>query len=107
MLTDFRYLARGTTPSGTPIAQDSRGKKWQFVLLFAKADEATRSDDWGLKHYNSVLQNCPECLADRDGLPYTDLQPSAKWRATEILDSEIYLSRIRDPKHPLARCSFT
>ena len=44
------------------------------MLLFAKADEDCRSNDWGLPHYSAKDEVCSECLANRSTRPYTDLQ---------------------------------
>jgi len=85
---------------------DSKGAQWKFVLLFAKADEQNRCDNWGLVHYNSAGEVCPDCLADRDEMPFSDLQSSAKWRATEIENNDPFLARMRHPLHPLTSCLF-
>ena len=45
MLADFEHLANGSID-----VIDAEGTSWDFVLVFSKADEACRCNDWGLTH---------------------------------------------------------
>ena len=83
------------------------GTQWRFFLLFSKGDLETRSNAWGLPHYNSA-QVCSECVANRTTMPFTDLTAGAAWRREENLCStvESFLVRCREPRHPLLTSSF-
>ena len=99
ILADLTFLAQEGF-------EDPEGSKRSFMLLFAKGDEEKRSVGWGLCSYSSGSP-CSECLCNRSSLPYTDLGPQARWRPTESMSKEAYISRIRgDPTHPLATCQF-
>ena len=108
LLHDFEKLARGHDHERAEsiVADAGGGRPWRFVLLFAKADEQNRCDQWGLVHYNAVGQCCPDCLADRGALPWTDLQATAAWRPTEAMTDAQYLARMRMPHHPLVTSRF-
>eukprot|EP00959_Pyramimonas_sp_CCMP1952_P177472 3709781-Pyramimonas_sp.AAC.1 len=93
-----------TLASGGFELRDADGSLWKFVLMFAKADEECRCNDWGLVHFSSADEVCPECLANRSNRPCTDLQRSAKWRPTEAMPFESFKARLRVPLHPLAKC---
>ena len=59
---------------------------WKCFFLFAKADEEQHVVSWGMwgmPGYNAPDEVCPECLANRDQRPFTDLSPGARWRATD------------------------
>ena len=84
MVSDFEKLARGTV-GDLPLVQDTSGRSWKFVLIYAKGDAQVRCDDWGMRHYNAADLVCPECLGNRSTRPFTDLQPTAAWRATEAM----------------------
>ena len=80
-------------------------RRWRLVLMAVKCDEEVRCNEFGLAHYNSN-ECCSECMADRATRPYTDLTADARWRRSEGLPVEAWLTRIRDtpeaPLHPLA-----
>ena len=84
----------------------------RFTVAFAKADMEVRSNSWRLPHYNSNSHTpCSECQCDRVGLrPYTDLTPSARWRATTIgpkaTDQFIARCGAADLRHPLMASVF-
>ena len=106
LLADFENLAVGIV-DGRPVAQDADGTIWCFLFLFSKADEEKRCVGWGLPSYNSINDVCPDCLADRNFRPFTDLQESAKWRPSETLISAMsFRARCREPLHPLIACVF-
>lgn len=106
LLKDFEMLASGVDERGTPILQDEQGRVWRLVLVYAKADEQQRCDEWGLVHYNGPDEVCPDCLANRSSRPFTDCQETAAWRPTEAMSSGQYLARMRVPSHPLVASSF-
>ena len=99
LLADFEKLAtKGFT--------DGSGERWKGILLFAKADEQQRCDDWGLPDFRSD-EPCADCRCNRSTMPYTDLRPEADWRPTEIVDVRTFVSRFRKTRvHPLALCTF-
>ena len=76
-----------------------------FLPLFAKADLECRSNSWGLPHYNGD-EICTECMADRAGLPFTDLRTTARWRGALVGNAAAFLARGRVPLHPLLSSSF-
>ena len=98
---DFEALCTGRV-RGRVIAPRPDDRCFKFVVLFAKADEKTRSDDWGLPHHNAADECCPECCGNRTSRPVTDLQGSAAWRTTMITSVRPYVERMRKPLHPLA-----
>jgi hypothetical protein len=102
MLADFEGLAAGKI-DGKDIGLDEDATSWRFVLLFAKADEECRCNDWGLPHFSARDECCPECLANRSNRPFTDLQRDAAWRLTEDMPLESYIARPRLPLHPLLK----
>ena len=75
---------------------------WRFLVLFAKADEQVRCDEWGLTHYNAADEVCSECRANRTSRPWTDMRRASLWRGTENMDATTYRNRIPAPPHPLA-----
>jgi len=99
IIADFDAMASGYV-GGRCIAGEGR-KVWKLILIITKTDEQERCDGFGLPHYNGP-EPCAECLANRDDMPYTDLQPGAAWRPTTNMALTKYMSRIRVPKHPLA-----
>ena len=106
ILSDFEALSRGRIGGlDVAAASGSAGGRWRFLPLFAKGDEQTRCDQWGLVHYSGRHFVCPECLADRSGKAFTDLRPTAAWRGTEV-DFQQYTSRMRSPHHPLIKSRF-
>ena len=106
-LADFEKLATGES-EGVPIMPSADGVPWKFVLLFAKGDEQVRSDEWGLRHHNDAGQCCPHCLADRDAVPWSDLQSTAAWRPTvRAMTAAEFVARSRAPLHPLVASRFT
>ena len=104
ILGDLLALGSGMV-DGVEVAKDPDGTVWSFCLLFAKGDEEVHCNEWGLPHYNGA-EVCSECLANRDDRPYTDLRPSAAWRATTPLGHEAYMARCREPRHPLLASPF-
>ena len=100
VLNDLDKLANGD------IMIECFDKLWDMVLLFAKADEETRSMEFGLASYNDVDEVCSECLCNRSGRPFTDLQRTSLWRPTERMPYESYIARIADPLHPLAQSKY-
>ena len=104
LLRDFDELASGQV-GGHVVAPAPGGRAWAFALLFAKSDEETRCLEFGFPSYTGP-EPCSECLANRGERPYTDLRPSAAWRATERMPLEYYLARPKEPLHPLARSRY-
>ena len=104
-LRDFQSLALGLL-GGEAIVPAEGGRCFKLVLLFCKGDEQVRSDEWGLAHHNAAGECCPDCKANRTNLPFTDLQPSAGWRATQAMSSAEFVGRMRAPHHPLVRSPF-
>ena len=83
------------------------GGFWRFILLFCKADEKTRADDWGLRHYNDAGENCPHCRCDRAARPWTDLRVGALWRNSCEMSRDEFVNRCRRPFHPIVASRFT
>ena len=106
LLEDFEMLASGEDASGRPCLKDEQGRVWRLVLVYAKADEQQRCDEWGLVHYNDPDEVCPECRANRSSRPFTDCQATAAWRPTEAMSVVEYRARMRTPHHPLVASSF-
>ena len=102
LLIDFDELAEHID------VRDSDGTTWHFVLLFAKADEECRANEWRLVHWNAADEVCQECRANRTTRPYTDLGASAAWRPTavEFMTQPAYTSRAREPLHPLVNSPY-
>ena len=102
LLADLEALASGVV-DGLPIAPVAPGSDdmWRVVVVFAKADEQVRCDDWGLTHYNASHEVCSECLANRTDKPWTDMRAAASWRGTEQMSAAQYQARARAPLHPL------
>ena len=98
IIADFEFLA--TTGIGG----------WRFALVFAKGDLEVRANHWHLHHWNND-EPCTECSCNKGMVPYTDLRPSALWRATTFpattsgTDRVISRSTSASP-HPLLASSF-
>lgn len=107
LINDFECLYTGIV-DGEIVAPtgDANGEYWRFLLLLSKTDEEVRSNEYGLVHYNGAHENCSECLANRRGLPWSDLRRSAGWRGTENMSADAYRSRCRRPYHPLVSSNF-
>jgi hypothetical protein len=106
VLEDFDNLATGHI-DGQAIARDVGGHVWTIVLLVSKGDEEVKVNDYGFPSWASRQEICAECHANRSTHPYTDIQPSAKWRETEITEKEPFLSRSRKRTHPLLASQYT
>ena len=99
LLQDFEELARDGLRTG-------RGETWSFVLLVIQADEEVRANSFGLIHWGQGDDICPECLANRTTMPYTDLRPNAAWRSHLVSDLAEFRGRNRRPNHPLLASPF-
>ena len=106
LIPDFLLLAKGENSSGEPLVRDPDGTSWCFAVLFCKADEQCRCDDFGLTHYAGVSEMCSECTANRSDKPFTDLRQAAPWQADTSMSFDTYVSRIRTPVHPLVSSPF-
>ena len=104
-LKDWEALATGYV-DGQAVARHDSGEVWSFALMFAKADEETRCNAWGLTHWQSASECCTECLANRSNRPFTDLRGGAAWRGSETMPTEHYVARARLPLHPIMASPF-
>ena len=86
---DFEALAGGQV-NGETVAQHADGAPLQFALLFAKADEDARSNEFGLTHYSGRNEMCSECLAGREERVWTNLLVDAGWRPSERMPLVAY-----------------
>ena len=98
LLRDLEMLARDGI--------GGRGPPWKFVLMIVKADEEARCNMFGLTHWSGTSEVCPECLANRTNLPYTDLRDTAAWRRHLVTGVDEFRERNRRPQHPLLTSSF-
>ena len=101
LLADLEALCTGAVNGRivAPVEPDGH-VGWRFVILFAKADEQVRCDDWGLPHYNAAHECCSECLANRSTRPWTDMRLCAAWRGAEDMDLATYRARVPAPRPP-------
>ena len=104
-LKDWEALATGFV-DGQAVARHDSGEVWSFALMFAKADEETRCNAWGLTHWQSADECCTECLANRSNRPFTDLRGVAAWRGSAAMPTEHYVARARQPLHPFMASPF-
>ena len=105
LLADLEALFSGVVAGVTiaPLSHNSE-QKWRFIVLFAKADEQVRCDDWGLPHYNAANEVCSECRANRTTKSWTDMRRCAAWRRTEVMNAADYKSRASIPRRPVVNC---
>ena len=104
-LDNLPQLGSGVV-DGQEVARDADGTLWTFALLFVKADEDVRANDFGLVHFGGRSEVCPECMANRDARPFTDMSAEAGWRPSEAMPLIAYQARMREPHHPLTDHAF-
>ena len=57
LVADFEALAEGRDSAGGGfVSLHSDGTPWRFALLFAKADEEARCNDFGLPHFAGKIE---------------------------------------------------
>ena len=100
VLQDLDCLAQGLLPSGEPL-RDRQGGVWSFCLMTMRADEEARCNNFGFPHWGAREHVCPDCLADRAGMAYTNLMPDALWRNSEAMSLADFKARSSLPAHPL------
>ena len=105
LIDDLIALGSGVV-EGKEVARDSDGTLWRVALLFVKCDEDVRANDFGLSHFASRNEVCPDCLANRTTRPFTDMGEGASWRPGEDMAFILYKARAREPNHPLVASSF-
>ena len=100
VLTDMDGLGQGLLPGGQYVRYQ-RGVDWKFCLTFVRADEEARCNNFGLPHWGSRAHVCPDCRADRQDMPFTNLMPDVPWRESEAMGLAEFKSRSSKPAHPL------
>ena len=76
------------------------------MLLFILGDFEVRANEWRFLSWQHGREVCDSCLANRTTHPFTDSQHSSRWRDTDNLTNTTFLSRIRNPRHPLTASSY-
>ena len=105
LLDNLLQLGSGVV-DGQEVARDADGTLWTFALVFVKADEDVRANDFALVHFEGKNEACPECMANRDTRPFTDMSAEAGWRPSEAMPLIAYQARMREPHHPLTDHAF-
>ena len=78
--------------SGCPLAGEYRFAFWGIA-----ADLDYLCNVWRLRHFNAATNNCFRCNCNRSDTPWTDLTPSAAWRAKPVSMGQWMFTE----KHPL------
>ena len=99
-LKDFEFCQNGIPDT------DYEGGVWAIYLVFVACDLGCYCNTYGIPHFNAGSEICGSCLCNRTSLPWTDMRADAQWRRTTIISKSQYISRIRQPFHPLVSSSF-